>query len=36
VTDPGCTVGEPDRFFSHRREAGRTGRMVGIIGPAGL
>jgi YfiH family protein len=36
VTDPGCTVGEPDRFFSHRREAGRTGRMVGIIGPVGL
>lgn len=29
-----CTVGEPDLFFSHRRDKGRTGRMVGIIGPA--
>lgn len=28
-----CTVGEPDLFFSHRRENGRTGRMVGVIGP---
>ncbi|MCE7975106.1 MAG: laccase domain-containing protein [Leptolyngbya sp. PLA1] len=30
---PGCTVGEPARFFSHRRERGVTGRMVGLIGP---
>lgn len=30
---PGCTAGEPARFFSHRRERGVTGRMVGLIGP---
>lgn len=30
---PGCTASEPDRFFSHRREAGVTGRMIGVIGP---
>ncbi|MCC6950309.1 MAG: laccase domain-containing protein [Phycisphaerales bacterium] len=30
---PGCTFGEPERFFSHRREKGLTGRMVGLIGP---
>jgi YfiH family protein len=29
-----CTVSEPEVFFSHRRERGRTGRMVGVIGPA--
>jgi hypothetical protein len=29
-----CTVAEPELFFSHRRDKGRTGRMVGIIGPA--
>lgn len=28
-----CTVGEPRVFFSHRREQGRTGRMVAVIGP---
>lgn len=28
-----CTVGEPELFFSHRRDGGRTGRMVGVIGP---
>lgn len=28
-----CTASEPEIFFSHRRDAGRTGRMVGIIGP---
>jgi hypothetical protein len=28
-----CTVGEPDAFFSHRRDKGVTGRMVGVIGP---
>ncbi|MDX2016259.1 MAG: polyphenol oxidase family protein [Planctomycetota bacterium] len=29
-----CTVGEPGLFFSHRRDRGVTGRMVGVIGPA--
>ncbi|MBY0113509.1 MAG: polyphenol oxidase family protein [Phycisphaerales bacterium] len=28
-----CTVAEPELFFSHRRDRGRTGRLVGIIGP---
>lgn len=31
-----CTVREPDLFFSHRRDKGRTGRMVGVIGPRGV
>jgi polyphenol oxidase len=30
---PQCTVRDAADFFSHRREKGRTGRMVGIIGP---
>lgn len=30
---PHCTFGEPETFFSHRRDQGRTGRMVGVIGP---
>lgn len=30
----GCTASEA-RFFSHRRDAGVTGRMVAIIGPRG-
>jgi YfiH family protein len=30
---PHCTVREGTDFYSHRREQGRTGRMVGIIGP---
>ncbi len=30
---PHCTVRDGADFFSHRREHGRTGRMVGIIGP---
>ena len=30
--DPGCTVADNDRFFSYRAEAGRTGRMLGVIG----
>lgn len=30
---PGCTASESDRFFSHRRDLGITGRMVGVIGP---
>lgn len=33
--DPACTVGEVDRFFSHRAEQGRTGRMMGLIGRTG-
>ncbi len=28
-----CTACEPDRFFSHRRDIGRTGRMVGFVAP---
>lgn len=32
-TRPECTVGRPDLFFSHRRDRGVTGRMIGIIGP---
>jgi YfiH family protein len=27
-----CTVSDPAMFFSHRRERGRTGRMIGAIG----
>ncbi|MGD7008504.1 peptidoglycan editing factor PgeF [Metabacillus sp. 84] len=27
-----CTCCEKDLFFSHRRDAGRTGRMIGFIG----
>ncbi len=29
-----CTACEPDAFFSHRRDHGRTGRQVGFIAPA--
>jgi YfiH family protein len=28
-----CTACEPRLFFSHRRDGGRTGRMVGFIAP---
>ncbi|MBM4111023.1 MAG: hypothetical protein FJ254_06665 [Phycisphaerae bacterium] len=28
-----CTAGEPARFFSHRRDAGLTGRMLSVIAP---
>jgi YfiH family protein len=28
-----CTACEPDAFFSHRRDRGRTGRQVGFIAP---
>ncbi len=27
----GCTLSEPDRFFSHRRDAGTTGRHLALI-----
>lgn len=27
----GCTLSEPERFFSHRRDAGRTGRHLSAI-----
>lgn len=30
---PHCTVAMPDLFYSHRRDAGRTGRMMAVIGP---
>jgi YfiH family protein len=32
----GCTVSEPERYFSHRRDRGATGRLMAMIGPAGL
>ncbi len=32
---PGCTASRPDLFFSHRRDAGVTGRMIAVIGPRG-
>jgi purine-nucleoside/S-methyl-5'-thioadenosine phosphorylase / adenosine deaminase len=30
--DAPCTSCHPELFFSHRRDAGRTGRMLGVIG----
>ena len=30
-----CTSCEPAAFFSHRRDAGRTGRQVGFVAPGG-
>lgn len=32
---PWCTVGNPSRFFSHRRDAGRSGRLAACIWLAG-
>jgi polyphenol oxidase len=29
-----CTASDASRFFSHRRDAGHTGRMLALIGPA--
>jgi YfiH family protein len=29
-----CTVRDAGEFFSHRRDAGRTGRMAAVIGPS--
>jgi len=31
-----CTACEPARFFSHRRDAGRTGRMVAFVAPPAI
>lgn len=28
-----CTACDPERFFSHRRDIGRTGRMIGFVAP---
>ena len=30
----GCTACQPERFFSHRAQRGRTGRMMSVIGIA--
>jgi YfiH family protein len=30
---PHCTASDPAFFFSHRRERGRTGRMVALVAP---
>ncbi len=33
VTDGGaCTAANPDRYYSYRREKGRTGRMLALLG----
>lgn len=29
-----CTAADPARFFSHRRDAGLTGRMLSVIAPS--
>lgn len=31
-SDAPCTSCHPELFFSHRRDAGRTGRMMGVVG----
>ena len=31
-SDAPCTSCHPELFFSHRRDGGRTGRMMGVIG----
>ncbi len=31
-----CTACDPRRFFSHRRDAGRTGRMVAYVAPCAI
>lgn len=31
VDDQTCTASEPDRFYSYRRELGRTGRMLAFL-----
>ena len=32
---PACTFGEPDRFFSYRRDGARSGRLAAVIEPRG-
>ena len=32
---PHCTISEPDLFHSHRRDARKSGRMMGVIGRIG-
>jgi YfiH family protein len=32
ASDAPCTSCHPELFFSHRREAGHTGRMMGVVG----
>ena len=32
MADGPCTSCQKDRFFSHRAEAGKTGRMLAVIG----
>ncbi|HMN96869.1 MAG TPA: laccase domain-containing protein [Phycisphaerales bacterium] len=34
--EPFCTASNPQLFFSHRRDRGRTGRMAAVIGAAAL
>jgi polyphenol oxidase len=34
-TLPHCTFRDHELFFSHRRDQGKTGRMIGVIGPRG-
>ena len=34
-TDGPCTACETDRFFSHRADAGKAGRMMSVIGIVG-
>jgi hypothetical protein len=31
---PGCTSCDTGSFFSHRRDKGRTGRLLSFIAPA--
>ena len=33
---PGCNACEPERFFSHRRDQGGTGRHLAFIAPGAL
>jgi YfiH family protein len=33
---PGCTACQPEAFFSHRRDRGRTGRHLAFVAPGAL